>query len=125
LVAAVGLMAFTAVAHAEGNWLIEGTSLKEKVEIEGEKDQGPYEFLVKALGFKLVFEKVKIDNGALLTGGEDSEELLFTEGKVYDESTGEWLKSCEVGDLNFKVKSHLILHNGKRTMCLNLPKAQC
>jgi len=66
----VGLCALAIAApaaQAEGNWKIEGKNLAEKVEIEGEKDKGPYGFLIPDLGFSLVFETFAMDNGSITT----------------------------------------------------------
>jgi len=99
-------------AQAEGNWLLEGTSIKESMGFEGEKDSASYQFLVPKLNLELVFTEFSIDKGVLGTGGEGTEELLFTKGQVYQISPLE-LMPCGVGNLTFKVKTKLFLHKGK------------
>jgi hypothetical protein len=102
-----------APAQAAGNWLLEGKSIEETMEVQGENDSSVYAFLVPSLNIELVFESFSIDNGVLSPGGEGTAELLFTKGKLYTTSpTLQLVKNCIVGDLNFKVKINLFLHSG-------------
>lgn len=113
LVAALSFLAFATAAEAESNWRIEGKNLTKTTELGLEKDVGPYSFLVPSLNFALVFENVTIDKGSLFTAGTSSGTLLFTEGKLYTIKPFEWDKACTVGNLEFKFKGHLFLHEGK------------
>jgi hypothetical protein len=114
LLSAVALMAFTAApALAEGNWRVAGTPISETVQMEGEIDSETLGFLVPSLNFQLVFNKITYDTGSLLTGGESSVVFLLTEGAAYTMSPKKELPNCKPGDLTFKLKGSLFLHNGK------------
>lgn len=113
LLAAMGLVMLTAAsAQAAGDWRVEGKAITEPVEVSGEIDKGVFSFLVPKIGFKLVFESFSIDEGLLLPGGKSYKVLLFTKGKLYSISPLTLATTCEVGDLTFKVKGTLFLHNG-------------
>jgi hypothetical protein len=105
---AMGLSATSAFA----DWLIEGKTISETVEVEGEAET-ELAFLVPSLNFQLVFKTITYDKGALLKGGETSDVILFTKGTTYTMTPKTELPKCLPGDLKFEVKGSLLLHNGK------------
>jgi len=105
-------MLTTASANAEGNWRIEGKNISESTTITGQ-GEGVYAFLVPSRNVELVFQSFAMDEGFLLPNGTSYKVFLFTEGKVYTLSPAlEEISSCKVGNLTFKVKGELVLHNG-------------
>jgi hypothetical protein len=53
-----------------------------------------------------------MDEGKLLPNGESYKVLLFTEGELFTMFPLEPVADCGVGNLTFKVKGKLILHEG-------------
>ena len=111
LSASLLLAAAAAPVQAEGNWMMNGSKGLVST-VNWIQKEGSFFFLVPALNVKLVFSKFVLKSGLLTGEGQGTAEFWFTEGKVYSISTLEELP-CTVGDLLFKVKSNLFLHEGE------------
>src|SRR6478752_6028401 len=98
LLAAICLGLGAASAQAEGNYFVEGKKVFE-VEVTGEKDPGPYSFLLQKLNMALVFENVSFDKSSLLANGESSYRILFTNGHLYTISPLEIIAGCSISPL--------------------------
>ncbi len=113
LVAACAVAFAAAPAQAEGNWLVNGKSFVSlNPSLSWLPDQGLYTFLVPNLNLELVFHGFIVYESTLTSEGHGTAKFEFTEGEV---NTISPLKpiACEVGNLLFKVKSNLFLHEGK------------
>jgi hypothetical protein len=118
LVMALCLALCAASAQAEGNYFVEGKKVTEKVGIEGVKEEKvAYGFLLPKLNFELVFDTFTTDNGSISTEGKGNIDLLLTKGKVWLMKPLQ-LTACVPGNLTFKLKSTLFLHEGTTYMLL-------
>jgi hypothetical protein len=108
---------------AFANWMVEGKTVVEPIEVEAENDGEEFGFAVPSLNFQLVFKNIVYDKVSLLEGGKTAESFLFTEGAAYMISPKILLKNCTPGNLAFDAQGSLLLHNGNTYLRFeNLPE---